>query len=96
MLPNVVYRRIRELLKHHFPNTDIRLQDSNGKVTIMMYPLNDNKLYNFQVNVIDLFNALEHQTFDSEKDFFLKANIPKWMIENFYDKAKVLNKSTDK
>lgn len=94
-----IYKRIRELLKLKYPNVDIRIQDSNGiNKTIMMYPLNNKQFFNFEVKLGNLLEFLEKEHYPAaDTDTFLKEiDIPKWMIEHFKDKAKVLNKSTDK
>jgi hypothetical protein len=76
--------KLRELLKQHFPDADVRLLTSNGRKNVLQWEISPTKLYNFEVTRAAAIDVLETQgPFVDCYDLFTKLNIPKWAVEEF-------------
>lgn len=78
------HETIRELLALHFPGVDARLQVSNTRNVMLMWPIDSTRLFNFVVDRRALLESLQAGPKDA-LDLFKRAGIPKWNVDYFLE-----------
>ena len=78
------HETIRMLLAEQFPGVDAKLQPSNTRNVMLMWPIDSQRLFNFMVDRKTLLEALQSGV-KTERELFERARIPKWHVEYFLE-----------